>query len=197
MERLLRLEQLGLQREDPLADAEAALQLARIERFPDVVVGARFQAGDEVAPLLPRGKEQEPGVGTLRAGPHDAADFGAVEAGHHPIEHRQARRRTLAEERIERLLAVVDDLDVVAPSGQRRLQRAPGNGVVVGDEYDHRAPSSSQREASSTLGPSSAPATLRQWRAAGPLQGLRKRPAPRALRRATGAGIRPGRARRG
>jgi len=84
--------QLRFEGQDPPADPQPGLDDLRRERLDHVVVGSRLEPGEDVAHRILAGEEQDVGVASLvRPLAQAPADLGAVEAGHHPVEHRETR----------------------------------------------------------------------------------------------------------
>ncbi len=97
--------------------ADAGDQLAHAEWFPEVVVGAQFQADDAVRFLATGGEHEHRGGGGL---PDLAQDIEAAEPGQHPVEHDQVH--ALAGVQVERGAAIGGAEDMVAGGFQ-----LPGN----------------------------------------------------------------------
>src|SRR5581483_11992149 len=108
---------------------DARGQLARAERLRDVVVRADAEA-DELVHLLAAGREHDHGDG--RAGAQAAADFEAIDARQHHVEHHQVRRESL--ERLDRGEAVADGADVVAVTAQVAFDDVGDHALVLDDE---------------------------------------------------------------
>jgi hypothetical protein len=114
---------------------QARLQLADVERFHEVVVGARVEPVDAVLDRTARGQHQHRHAVTAR--PQLPAHLEPVEAGHADIEHDRVRR-PLGHER-KRLLAAHRRVDLVTGQRQRPLQRFAQRTVVIGDQQAHAA----------------------------------------------------------
>src|SRR5262249_5206230 len=67
-----------------------------------------------------------------------AADLGAVQPGHHPVQHGQLRGAVPFQHPAGRG-AVGGEDDLVAPPRQGHLQHVPVDGVVVGDQDLHES----------------------------------------------------------
>ena len=142
-ERRLELEdalaQLFLQRDDADTDVDAGAQLVDVERLGDVIVRAGIEAGDDILAAAERREQYQVHVRAGHVPADAAADLGAVEAGHHPIEHGQ-RRRGDAFEMPPCFGAVGDHGHVEFPAAQRLREHGRGNPIVVRDEHFHAIP---------------------------------------------------------
>jgi hypothetical protein len=135
-QRLAHLNQLGLQVDDAAAGAQAHFHFGVVEGLDEVVVGAGAHALDQVPALGLGGEQKDVGIGGPFAGADAAAQLGAGELGHDPIEDRE-RRRILTAEDIQSLLAIRRRDDFVTPFLQSGLEQTPHGGTVVRDEYLH------------------------------------------------------------
>ena len=106
-------------------------QLARVERFAQVVVGADFQSHDAVH-VFALGREHDDGR-AVAVGAQAAADGQAILAGHHQVEHDDVDRVTL-QNPVEGF-AVFGQHDFKAFLHEVTAQQIPDADVVVNDEY--------------------------------------------------------------
>ncbi len=109
---------------------QARLELAQRERLDEVVVGADVEALDAIVDRVAGGQHQHrrPVAGLA----HAAAHLEAVEPGHRDVEDHRVGGR--GRERVERLLAVGGERDLVAVEPQRALERPPNGGLVIDDK---------------------------------------------------------------
>jgi hypothetical protein len=142
----LELDELPLEPEDPLRDAEPGVELVGIERLVGEVVRSRPHRLEVVLLPAQRGQENDVGVPRPVLGADSAAELDAVENRHHPVGDDQ--RHVLAGEDRPRLLAVGRRHDVVAELRHDLLENQPGRRVVFSDQSSHRA-SSDRRDAGS------------------------------------------------
>ena len=133
----LELDELPLEPEDPLRDAEPGVELVGIERLAGEVVRSRPHRLEVVLLPAQRGQEDDVGVPRPVLGADSAAELDAVEIRHHPVGDDQ--RHVLAVEDRPRLLAVCRRHDVVAELRQDLLENQPGRRVVFSDQDSHRA----------------------------------------------------------
>ena len=117
----------------PQQRAQAGVELAQRERLDEVVVGAGVEAVDAVVDRVARGEHEHRGA--VAGGAQPAADLEAVDARHHDVEH--DRVDGALGERVERLLAVLGEVHVVAFERQRALQRGAHARFVVDHEDLH------------------------------------------------------------
>src|SRR6185436_9255750 len=82
-----------LQIRDADADLHPGTELLGIDRLDHVVVGACVEAGHEVTPAATSCKQDYIYASERRPLTNAAAQLDAVDAGHHPVENRQLRRR--------------------------------------------------------------------------------------------------------
>jgi hypothetical protein len=126
--------QLELVVDRPLGHAQPGEQFNRIVGFGQVIVGAGIQAGGEIV-LGRLGREHDHVGPDLEAGgANPRADFGAVHAGHHPIENGHARRFR-GEHRFQRAGSIHRGDHLVIRFLQKGGQHLSAHGIVVGDKY--------------------------------------------------------------
>jgi len=103
-----------LRRSPPQHGAHAGQQLARIEGFGQVVVGAQLEADDLVDVLAPRGQHEDRQRGCLRRGAQPPAHLETVHPRQHHVE--QHHVEAAAAQRGQAALPVADDrhVDLVA-----------------------------------------------------------------------------------
>ena len=113
--------------------AQPRVELAQRERLDEVVVGAGVEAVDAVVDRVARGEHQHRRA--VARGAQPPADLEAVDARHHDVEH--DRVDDALGERVERLLAVLGELHVVALERERALQRGAHARLVVDHQDLH------------------------------------------------------------
>jgi hypothetical protein len=133
-----------VQVEDAHTGVQPGHQLDTVERLGEEVVGAGFERLGQVFRRVPRGEHHEVGLQAQRGGAHRAADLGAFESRHAPVEDGQ-QRRPGHDQAGAGLQPVDDDFDLVAPQFERPHQDGAGNRIVVGDEDAHVGCSGTQR----------------------------------------------------
>ncbi len=129
----------------PLAAAQQSTQAReqdlQLERLRQVIVGAGFESLQHVFGPAARGQHQHRHVVALGAQLLD--DGEAVLAGQHHVEHDGVVARSIAEQAIERLLAVAVDLDLVAFGFEVEAQPV-GEVRLVFDDQDRTRPARSE-----------------------------------------------------
>ena len=125
-----------LERDHAQADAEACAQLLGLERLDDVVIGASLQTGYDVGRIAAAGQQDDVEAERFLRPSDAAAEFGSIDARHHPVDDGEARRIGLAED-IPRLLTVVDYHNLMSPVLEHGIEQHTGNGVIVGDQDFH------------------------------------------------------------
>jgi len=111
--------------QNALAGPQSRLQLIDIERLREIVVRARLQAGHDVFLRLFRRQQNHVNVGLLPLfllASHCAADPGAVELRHHPVEQSEARTVWQAQ-LFDRETSILDSHDFVACAFQCPFQK--------------------------------------------------------------------------
>ena len=111
--------------------AHAREQLLALERLDQVVVGADVEPLDARIQRVARGEHEDRRV--VLVAPQLAGDLDAVHAGQTEVEHDQVGEEGLGV--VERLDAVVGELDVVALHPQRALQHLGDLLVVLDHEH--------------------------------------------------------------
>lgn len=131
-------EEFGFEFDDAKSGAETDLQFVVVGRFDEVVVGAGLHAVDEIFALGARGEHDDVGIVFAVELADLLADFGAAEAGHHPVEDGDAGGVFFLED-APGVAAGSGGNDVVSPSLQDGFEGAARDYVVVGDENFHEA----------------------------------------------------------
>ena len=122
--------------EPPKEGAQTREQLGEREGLRQVVVGARVETGDATVDLRAGGQHQD--GNTHPRGAKPAADLEPVGAGHEDVENDRVRRR-LEIEALERLLAVLRELDAVPLELESTAERVADRAFVVDDQNVHRS----------------------------------------------------------
>ncbi len=130
------LEQLLLQFEDAAPGADADAQFMGVEGLGEVIVGAGVHAFDQVLGFGAGGEQEDVDVRFAIGAANFPADFDAIHAGHHPIEHSETGRAGAVENRPS-LIAVACDHGLVAPSGQHGFQHGLKHRIVFRGQHAH------------------------------------------------------------
>jgi hypothetical protein len=122
----------------PQHSLDPGKQLARVERFGEVVVGARLETDDAIGVLGDRGQHDDRQRGS---GAQAAAEAEVVLAGEHQVEHHQVEPPGLQGAR--HAPAVGHGLDAQAVLAQKTRQQIADLAIVVDDQdlwsVDHGA----------------------------------------------------------
>jgi hypothetical protein len=111
------------------------LELVEVERLDQVVVGALVQPEDPVAGGVAGGQHQHPGRLAGVVGPDAPDHLDAVEAGQVQV---QADHVVVVDAHlVDRLLAVVGDVDGVALPTQAARDRVGQVGLILDDQHPH------------------------------------------------------------
>ena len=117
---LARGNELMLQLHDARPRPHPGAKLPGVERLGDVVVRAGVEAGDDVLVLIVCCQQDGVDVAAVGETPDRAAHLEPVRLGHRPVDDGQAGA-VGAGELLDRLAAVGDGGDLVAPRAQRHL----------------------------------------------------------------------------
>ena len=131
----LPLEQLLLERDDPLAGVQPGQKLADMIRLGQVVVGSGFQSGNDLL-FLAVGREQNKihisHHAKLLERTDRAAQLQPVHLGHHPVGDDHARAGPL--DLLEGQPAVLAGHDLIAGLLKLAHEQAAGGGIVFCDD---------------------------------------------------------------
>src|SRR4029077_11159087 len=116
-----------------LERAHPGEELAEVEWLDEIVVGARVEALDPVGWRVTRGEHDDRGRFAVLARPGDDVDAGR--AGHPPIDDRDVVVVPL--ELVDRVIAALDGVDVVALVFETEDEDVAQAGVVFGDQDAH------------------------------------------------------------
>ena len=135
-----RFDEATLEMKDALAGAQTRFQFIDVERLGEVIVGAGLEARDDVFLRLFRSEQHHVDVGLFLLAAHFAANAGAIEFRHDPIEKSEARAVGLAE-LANRGAAVFNGDDFVSGALESFFEEAAGKRLVIGDQNFQRCTS--------------------------------------------------------
>jgi hypothetical protein len=110
----------------------AGAQLLGIERFDQIIVRSRIEAGDDVRAAVSRRQQDDVHVRVPLVLSDPPAQLGAVGARHHPVQNRH-RDPTVLVDDSPRLLAVACDDDIKTPALERTGEHHRAHRLVVGN----------------------------------------------------------------
>ena len=110
---------------------DARLELRRVERFADEVVGAGAEPVDELLGVIDRGQDEDGQRCLVERLADEAADLDPAHARHHPVEDQEIGPRA-GGEALERARTVAEDLDPI-PRLEGAARDLRLHGAVVDD----------------------------------------------------------------